>query len=559
MTDIKKYKNFLSKIKAPWFVVFYAFTLFFATALNQQLLTHFYKILENSSNVDFVFALTPPIVLFFALSIVFLFFSGKYVFKIAFTFFILTGSIVNYFAYKYGIIFDYDMMVNIFSTNTQEAWSYLNTESILNFVFLGIVPVALLWKIKIIWPASFIRAVLERFCILAVAFIVLGLISFFYYQNYASIGRNNSILRKEISPYNYVWYGYKALKQIYFPQKIKFDQFGENSFIDNPLERPELVVVLVGETARAQNFKHNGYGRNTTPYTDKFTNLIKFAPVKTCGTATAVSVPCMFSNQTRVDYDEEKAKNSSNLTDLLRFSGYKVLWFDNDGGCKGVCNRVSTKLIDANDPQNKKYCKDGSCYDEVLLPYLERSLKESSASVQNTVVFLHIIGSHGPTYFARVPEDKKVFLPTCNRGDIENCTQEEIINAYDNTLVYTDFVVSKSIELLKQYEDKFGTALIYISDHGESLGEMGLYLHGTPYSLAPDEQKEVPFMTWFSDSFIVDHRLNLDCLDKVSKERFSHDNFYHSLIGILDVNTSFYNRDDDIFQKCRIWNKRKLK
>ena len=556
MIDLKKYKDFLLNVKAPWFVVFYIVTFFFVVALNRQLLSHFYQILENSSNVGFIFSLTPPIVLFFALSIVFLVFSGKYLFKIAF---ILTGAIVNYFAYKYGIIFDYDMMVNIFSTNTQEALSYFNTELVFNFVIFGLIPVILLWKIKIIWPKSFIRGVLERVFILALAFFVLGLISFFYYQNYASIGRNNNILRKEISPYNYIWFGYKALKQIYFPANVKFNQFGEDSFIDNPLERPELVVVLVGETARAQNFKHNGYRRNTTPYTDKFTNLIKFAPVKTCGTATAVSVPCMFSNQSRDEYDDDKAKNSSNLTDLLKFSGYKVLWFDNDGGCKGVCNRLTTKLIEANDPQNKKYCKDGTCYDEVLLPYLEHSLKEASERVQNTVIFLHLIGSHGPTYFARVPEDKKIFFPTCNRGDIENCSQEEIINAYDNTIAYTDFVVAKSIELLKQYEDKFGTALIYISDHGESLGEMGLYLHGTPYSLAPDEQKEVPFMTWFSDSYVVDHRLNLDCLNKISFERFSHDNFYHSLIGILDVNTHFYNKEDDIFQRCRIWNKHKLK
>ena len=542
-------------IKFPWYVVFYVVVLYFSTVLNQQILNHFYTILSDAPNVSTLFYLTPPLVLFSALSLVFLVFSSKYIFKGAMALLIVSGASVGYFATKYGIIFDYDMMINLISTNVAEARGYITFDSVIAVFIYGLVPSVILCLIKIKWPKSLVRALLQRLAIAAVALVTLVAIAIPYYQNYASIGRNHSILRKEISPYNYVYYGYKALKQTYFPTVVKFDAFGSKSFIDNPEERPELFVVVVGETARAQNFKHNGYARNTTPYTDNLDNFVKFAPVESCGTATAISVPCMFSRQNRVDYDEVRAQNSSNLTDLLKYAGYDVYWYDNDSGCKGVCKRINNVLISKDDPKLQGKCGEDGCYDEVLLPLLKERLELQAQKQKSSIIFLHLIGSHGPTYYARAPEDKKVFFPTCNRGDIENCTREEIVNAYDNTLVYTDYILSQVVANLKPYQDKFGVGMLYISDHGESLGEMGLYLHGSPYAIAPEEQKRVPLMTYLSPSFIEDHHLDMQCLRNEAKLAFSHDNFYHSMLGILDVNTSFYNDKQDLFLKCRIWNK----
>lgn len=544
----------MKRITLPWYVVFYIVVIYFSTVLNQQILSHFYTILSRSEGVSFLFLITPPLVLFSILTIVFLFFSFKYIFKAVMVFLIITGAQVGYFATKYGIIFDYDMMINIFSTNLAEAKGYITLESIFVTIVYGFLPAVFLCYVKIRWPQSLLKAVLQRLLVCGIAAITLVAIALPYYQNYASIGRNNSILRKEISPYNYVYYGYKALKQIYFPTKIEFNEFGKKAFIDNSEERPELFVVVIGETARAQNFKHNGYARNTTPYTDNIENFIKFAPVQSCGTATAVSVPCMFSRQNREDYDEVRSQNSSNLTDLLKYAGYDVYWYDNDSGCKGVCKRINNVLISNSDPNFKDKCSSDGCYDEVLLPILKERLQIQAKNKQSSVIFLHIIGSHGPTYYLRVPKDKKVFFPSCERGDIENCPREEIINAYDNTLVYTDYILSEVIKILEPYQQDFGTGLFYISDHGESLGEMGLYLHGTPYAIAPDEQKYVPMMAFFSNSFIEDHNMDLNCLENESKLSFSQDNFFHSLLGILDVNTSFYNEKQDLFLKCRVWN-----
>lgn len=471
-------------------------TLYYASVLNLQLLSHFYRILEDSENVSIAFAATPPLVLFSLLCIIFLCSLWPYVFKIVMAFLIATGAMTGHFAYRYGIIFDYNMMINLLQTNMHEAGTYITAASLWQGFIFGIVPAAMLLYVRIIWPQSLLRGILGGILILVLASSCIGVIGALYYQSYASICRNNSILRKEISPYNFVWYGYKAIRQSYFPSGVKFHIIGNDAQIDTTGERTELFVV-VGETARAQSFRHNGYERNTTPYTDDLypQNFTKFAPVAGCGTATAVSVPCMFSNMTRKYYDENTARNSSTLADVLKYAGYKVVWYDNDGGCKSVCDRISFENIDPAAVEFKSLCRDGTCYDEVLLQKLRLKLADTAAKKQNTVIFLHLIGSHGPTYFERVPDDKKIFKPSCERGDIENCSVSEIVNAYDNTIAYTDYVLRRAVDELIPYSEHFGTALFYISDHGESLGESGIFLHGAPYAIAPKEQKSVPMKT----------------------------------------------------------------
>lgn len=322
-------------------------TLYYASVLNLQLLSHFYRILEDSENVSIAFAATPPLVLFSLLCIIFLCFLWPYVFKIVMAFLIAAGAVTEHFAYRYVIIFDYNMMINLLQTNLHKAGTYITAESLWQGFIFGIVPAALLLYVRIIWPQSLLRVILGRILILVLASSCIGAIGALYYQSYASICRNNSILRKEISPYNFVWYGYKAIRQSYFPSEVKFHIIGNDAQIDTPGERTELFVV-VGETARAQSFRHNGYERNTTPYTDDLNpqNFTIFAPVAGCGTATAVSVPCMFSNMTRKHYDENTARNSSTLADMLKYAGYKVVWYDNDGGSKGVCDRISFENID---------------------------------------------------------------------------------------------------------------------------------------------------------------------------------------------------------------------
>ncbi|MGL5392457.1 MAG: phosphoethanolamine transferase, partial [Shewanella sp.] len=176
----------------------------------------------------------------------------------------------------------------------------------------------------------------------------------------------------------------------------------------------------------------------------------------------------------------------------------------------------------------------------------------STAAVKDTFITLHVIGSHGPTYFQRYPPEHRQFLPDCQRSDIQNCTSEQLINTYDNTILYTDYILSEVIKQLKQNNERFDTAMLYLSDHGESLGEKGMYLHGTPYSIAPNEQINIPMLAWMSEDFSQENRLNTTCLTEQAKSgRFSHDNLFDSLLGLMNVNTAVYQQPLDIFALCR--------
>ena len=308
---------------------------------------------------------------------------------------------------------------------------------------------------------------------------------------------------------------------------------------------PAVFILVVGETARAANFSLNGYSRDTNPLLAR-ENVIAFQDVYSCGTATATSVPCMFSNMTRKNFRADNAKYTENLMDLLRQTGFDVLWLENDDGCKEVCNRVPTrKVYKSNDP---RYCDGQSCFDEILLDNLE----EYIASVKkDTFIVLHTIGSHGPTYYKRYPETFRKFRPTCDTADIQNCTREEIINTYDNTVLYTDSVVSRAIGILKKFPH-LEAGLLYVSDHGESLGENNIYLHGLPYSIAPDEQKKIPMILWMSDTMKKLDHLDYGCIARQAREKtWSHDNLFHTLLALMEIRSSTYDRTLDIFDSCR--------
>ena len=165
---------------------------------------------------------------------------------------------------------------------------------------------------------------------------------------------------------------------------------------------------------------------------------------------------------------------------------------------------------------------------------------------------MHLMGSHGPTYYQRYPKIMAKFQPDCQRSDIENCSIEQITNSYDNTILYTDFFISQVINQLKSIQDQFDTAVFYISDHGESLGEDGLFLHGTPYAIAPKYQTHVPLIFWASEGFQQNKHLSRECLlNQAKKQHVSQDYVFHSVLGIMDVKTKVYNAKLDIFAACR--------
>ncbi|MGL5484559.1 MAG: phosphoethanolamine transferase [Aeromonas veronii] len=521
--------------------------LFFALVLNWPIFLHFYTVLSALTHVKAGFAISIPLVLIAALNAVFIPFTFRFVLKPFFTVLILTGSIVSYAMLKYGVIFDAGMIQNIVETNSGEAGAYLNGSVALWFLLTGLLPVLVLWSLRIRYPARWYQGLAWRAGVLAISLLFIGGVAALYYQDYASVGRNNKSLAKEIVPANYVHGLYKYGRDVLFATPIPYQQLGTDARVVARESKPTLMFLVVGETARSQNYSLNGYGKATNSFTAKEQGVVSFRDVRSCGTATAVSVPCMFSNLTRRGYDDQLASSRDGLLDVLQHAGVSVLWKENDGGCKGVCRNVPT--IEILPKSYPALCQGESCYDEVLLEGLDQQIAGMKG---NKLVAFHLMGSHGPTYYRRYPATDRVFVPDCPRSDIENCSNEELVNTYDNTIRYTDKVVGLLIDKLKSLESQYDVGLVYLSDHGESLGAMGLYLHGTPYKFAPDDQTRVPLLTWFSPQLQADRQLDMGCLAaEASSQRFSHDNLFHSMLGIMDVQTKVYDGALDLFKPCR--------
>lgn len=300
----------------------------------------------------------------------------------------------------------------------------------------------------------------------------------------------------------------------------------------------------------SQNWGLNGYERQTTPkLAARGDEIINFRNMSSCGTATAVSVPCLFSSMTKEEYSGAKAYKQDNLLDILQRAGVDVIWLNNNSDCKGVCDRVKSKNF--TDLKLPEFCRRGECLDNILLPEIEKAVLSSPS--KDVVVVAHTMGSHGPTYYERYTAKERVFTPTCDTNKINTCSNQELVNTYDNGIVYIDQFLDKIIRQLESHE-KWESTLLYVSDHGESLGENGLYLHGAPYAIAPDTQTKVPMMMWFSKKWVKNEPFDTACLRKnAATKAYSHDNVFHSVLSMTDMNLKLdtYNKELDILASCR--------
>jgi lipid A ethanolaminephosphotransferase len=301
-----------------------------------------------------------------------------------------------------------------------------------------------------------------------------------------------------------------------------------------------IIVFILGEAARAENFSLNGYARDTNPELAK-RDVISFSDVAASGTSTAMSVPVMFSHKTR-GYSVDRLEKMENVVDLLKQAGYDVLWYENDDGCKGVCARVKTVVPDPK--TNPEFCDGTTCHDEVMLEGFEERLRGFGG---DAFVAFHIIGSHGPAYYKRYPKEFEKFTPTCETSELQDCARGNIVNTYDNTILYTDYFIGRVIDVLKKFP-KARASVIYVSDHGESLGENGIYLHGMPYAIAPEQQRKVPMTVWMNDA--ARKYIDYDCLKSRRTEELSHDNLFHSVLGLAEVQSKLYEKGLDIFAGC---------
>ena len=526
--------------------------LYFVTVMNLPFYIDLFHIISQLEAVDVGFVISVPVFLFAAMNLVFNLFSWPKVSKPIFIVLLLISSAVSYSTFNYGTFWDQEMVGNVMETDNAEAASYISAFSVLWIALLGVLPALLVLTVRFKKVDSVLRFLGWKLASMVASILVIAAIAALYYQDYASVGRNNNYLRKVINPYAWLNGSVKYVNARYFFEPQPYQQLGLDA-TQSPAalaaaqQKPTLLVFVVGETARVQNFPYYGYERPTTPFTDDL-EMIRFQDVASCGTATAVSLRCMFSLMTRDNFNIPGADNQDNALDILQRAGVGVFWKENDGGDKNVAKNVPSFTVDRD--REDAMCQDGSCYDEALLENFDQDIARMQG---NRVLFLHLMGSHGPTYYRRYPANMKFFQPACDRADIENCSPEAIVNTYDNTIRYTDFVIRQTIDKLTTLEDRYNTALIYVSDHGESLGEGGAYLHGFPYAIAPLTQKRVPLMMWLSPGFQAAKTIDMDCLaDKAATfDVYSHDYVTHSLLGLMDVQTGVYEQPLDLFASCR--------
>ncbi|GAB2709445.1 phosphoethanolamine transferase [Aliiglaciecola aliphaticivorans] len=454
---------------------------------------------------------------------------------------LLLACLLFYATIQYGVIFDKSMIQNIAETNSREVSSYFNFSFLIYFILLGLIPAILIYKARMIGDLkSRIKSVLV---INMVALTVTASIFTFLYKDYAAVGRNNHILVKYIVPFAFYDAGFRFLRDNYFYPPLPFKVLDKSPKLVPVKQRYQnLTVMVVGETARAQNFSLNGYTRNTNKFLAQ-TPILSFKQVSSCGTATAVSVPCMFSRLPRSKYESRVASSQDNALDIIHRAGVDVTWIDNNSTCKGVCERVSEIRFDPT--QDSPLCDGDYCFDEILIEKLQQQISQQESG--NQLIVLHMIGSHGPTYFRRYPDSFKRFMPDCPQSDIQRCSTEQLRNTYDNTIAYTDFVLSQVIDVLLQ-SGVANKSMLYISDHGESLGEKGLFLHGFPYSIAPEEQIHVPMLYWSTELSNTDFT---DCVSEKLSSEFSQDNIFDTLLGLANVQSSVYQPKMDIFKQCK--------
>ena len=537
MKSISQYKAII--FSSILFVLFYNFS-FFENVFKTYPL-------ESTS----IFNLISVVILLISLTIFFFtLLSSKYTTKPLLILTLFISAFTAYFMDTYHVVIDDGMIRNSLETNLEESSDLFSFQLVLYVFLLGLLPSYFIYKIKIDY-STFKKEFFAKLKVLTLSLSVILIILFSFSKFYTSFFREHKPLRYHVNPIYWIYSIGSYINKTLNSEPIVLKEIGRDAKITpektlEEEEKKELIIMVVGEAARADRFSLNGYSKETNPLLKQEKDVINFSNMYSCGTATAESVPCMFSIFDRADYDYKKGKSTENILDVLKNTNkVQILWRDNNSDSKGVALRVDFE--DYRTSQTNTICDDVECRDEGMLVGLDEYIKKHKD--KDILIVLHQMGNHGPAYYKRYPKEFEKFTPVCKTNQLEQCTQEEVSNAYDNAILYTDYFLSKVINFLKPYSNTHETAMLYMSDHGESLGENGIYLHGLPYFMAPDEQKHISSLIWFGDEFKND--MDMEKLNSYKNKQFSQDNLFHTLLGLFEVETGVYKKDMDILNETR--------
>ena len=509
----------------------------------------FFKDLFNTygfSGSNILYFLSTAVVLTSLIIFLLTLFSSKYTTKpILMTLFIVS-AFTAYFMDSYSVVIDTEMIRNSLQTSFKESADLFSFRLVLYVIFLAILPAYIVYKTRINYK-SFKGELLSKIKTIILCLVVILVIVFSFSKFYTSFFREHKPLRYNINPIYWMYsignYANKTLDTA--PTQIK-DIGLDSKVVEEKNEPKELIILVVGETARADRFSLNGYSKETNPLL-KQEELVSFTNMSSCGTSTAHSVPCMFSIFPKDDYSYKKGATTKNVLDVLsNTQDIAILWRDNNSDSKGVALRVDYE--DYKTPEKNTICNEDECRDEGMLVGLEDYIEKNKG--RDILIVLHQMGNHGPAYYKRYPKEFEKFTPVCKTNQLENCTEEEIGNAYDNAILYTDYFLSKAINFLKKYSKTHEAGLLYVSDHGESLGENGIYLHGMPYAIAPKEQTRVASLIWLDDGQMA-HEYDINKIKQNKDKEYSHDNLFDTLLGLFEVKTEVYKKELDILNEAR--------
>lgn len=449
---------------------------------------------------------------------------------------LIGNALALYFINTYNVMLDKTMMGNVFDTDRQEAFDLFHPKLIAYLLLLGVLPGSIVVKTAIVGSSR-----LKCLRLLAITGVLGCIVVYAGSSTWLWFDKQAKHLGGLMLPWAYLTNAARHFEDRADANR-KQEPLPPLHFIAaaHP-ERKTIVVLVIGESARARNFSLYGYSKDTNPELAK-ADVIALPNAHACATYTTASIRCMLSH---MGSDAPARVSQETLPNYLQRQGVEVIWRSNNWGEPPLKVGLYQRVDDI-----RKSCTGTGCerlgYDEALLYRLKEMLTNSTS--RRIFVVLHQAGSHGPTYYREYPAGFGRFQPVCKSVDLNECSQESLVNAYDNTIVYTDHFLAETIKIL-QAVPKSASTMIYMSDHGESLGEHGFYLHGAPNSVAPDAQRVVPFLVWMSPTFSESKEVSAK--DMLAKAPFGDDNIFHSVLGAFGGSSSVYKPPLDLFSHAK--------
>ena len=470
---------------------------------------------KSFTGVSIIVSLVIAMLVANAFALFLIFFFSRLVGKILLVLFFIINAVAVYFINTYSVIIDESMIGNVLNTNYSESSSFFSIKLVLYVVLLGILPSIFIIKAKII------TVTVKKFLVsISLTLLFLLTLAFANASNWLWIDKNSKTLGGLAMPWSYA----VNIPLFYIHQFKKNEKeilLPDATIKDN---QKSVVILVIGESARSENFSLYGYPKNTNPLLSKIPNVSHFNATSDA-TYTTAGVKSIVEHENTDELYEI-------LPNYLYRNNVDVIWRTTNWGEPPVHikNYQNREVLMPN-------CKgDGCDYDGILLSGLKEQILASKKN--KILIVLHTSTSHGPTYSKKYPAQFEIFKPVCNSVELGNCSHTELVNAYDNTIVYTDYLLANVIEDLKQLQE-YKSAMIFVSDHGESLGENNLYMHGLPRSIAPKQQYEIPFIVWTSDNSARQMKPN-----KILTQNY----VFHSVLNFLNIQSPVYKEQMNIFK-----------